>query len=60
MCVVYRLTMQTQDSAQDVDFHRQRKAIWEVEGWEKRKNEALNELTNPQFIKFFMGMQRGD
>jgi len=52
--------MQTQDSAQDVDFHRQRKAIWEVEGWEKRKNEALNELTNPQFIKFFMGMQRGD
>jgi integrase len=33
-------------------------AIQEVEEWEKRKNEALNELTNPQFIKLFMGMQR--
>jgi len=33
-------------------------AIREVEEWEKRKAEALNELTNPQFIKVFMGMQR--
>ncbi len=33
-------------------------AIQEIEEWERRKNEALNELTNPQFIKFFMGMQR--
>jgi len=33
-------------------------AIQEVEEWEKRKNEAFNELTNPQFIRFFMGMQR--
>ena len=33
-------------------------AIQEVEEWEKRKAEALNELTNPQFIKIFMGMQR--
>jgi len=33
-------------------------AIQEVEEWEKRKVEALNELTNPQFIKIFMGMQR--
>ncbi len=33
-------------------------AIQEIEEWEKRKSEALNELTNPQFIKIFMGMQR--
>ncbi|RLI79164.1 hypothetical protein DRP05_05025 [Archaeoglobales archaeon] len=33
-------------------------AIREVEECEKRKIEALNELTNPQFIKIFMGMQK--
>jgi len=33
-------------------------AIREVEEWEKRKNEAFNELTNPSFIKVFMGLQR--
>jgi hypothetical protein len=33
-------------------------AIQEVEEWEKRKAEALNELTSPKFIKIFMGMQR--
>lgn len=33
-------------------------AIQEVEEWEKRKAEAFNELTNPQFIKIFTGMQR--
>ena len=33
-------------------------AIQEIEEWEKRKNEALNELTNPSFVKIFMGMQR--
>jgi len=33
-------------------------AIQEVEEWEKREAEAFNELTNPQFIKIFMGMQR--
>ena len=33
-------------------------AIQEIEEWEKRKAEAFNELTNPQFIKIFMGMQR--
>ena len=33
-------------------------AIQEVEEWERRKNEAFNELTDPQFIKLFMGMQR--
>jgi len=33
-------------------------AIQEIEEWERRKAEAFNELTNPQFIKFFMGVQR--
>ncbi len=33
-------------------------AIREIEEWEKRKSEALSELTNPHFIKIFMGMQK--
>ncbi len=33
-------------------------AIQEVEEWERRKAEAFDKLTNPQFIKIFMGMQR--
>ena len=33
-------------------------AIQEVEEWEKRKSEALSQLTKPDFIKIFMSMQR--
>ena len=33
-------------------------ALREVEEWERRKNEAYDELTDPQLVKIFMGMQR--
>jgi len=33
-------------------------ALKEVEEWEKRKSEALSQLTKPDFIKIFMSMQR--
>ncbi len=33
-------------------------ALKEVEEWERRKSEALSQLTKPDFIKIFMSMQR--
>ncbi len=33
-------------------------ALKEVEEWERRKSEALSQLTKPDFIKIFMSLQR--